>query len=109
MSRLAQQIEQEHALALFLNNITDPRIAQRIAKETGAAIGGTSTAMRCRSRAVRPIPISECCAMTLSRSRPVCLKTDIADGSAAACEGCRKSDAIALHKCRRAGQGSSAL
>jgi zinc/manganese transport system substrate-binding protein len=41
VARLAQQIEQEHVRALFLDNITDPRIMQRIAKETGAAIGGT--------------------------------------------------------------------
>jgi zinc/manganese transport system substrate-binding protein len=41
VSRLARQIEQEHVRALFLDNITDPRIMQRIAKETGAAIGGT--------------------------------------------------------------------
>ena len=27
--------------ALFLDNITDPRIMERIASETGAAIGGT--------------------------------------------------------------------
>jgi len=41
VSRLAQQIEQEHVRALFLDNITDPRMMERIAKETGAAIGGT--------------------------------------------------------------------
>ena len=39
--RLARQIEQEHVRALFLENINDPRMMQRIAKETGAAIGGT--------------------------------------------------------------------
>ena len=39
--RYAQQIAQEHVRALFLDNITDPRIMERIAKETGAAIGGT--------------------------------------------------------------------
>ena len=38
---LARQIGQEHVRALFLDNITDPRIMERIAKETGAAIGGT--------------------------------------------------------------------
>jgi zinc/manganese transport system substrate-binding protein len=41
VSRLARQIAQEHVRALFLDNITDPRIMERIAKETGAAIGGT--------------------------------------------------------------------
>jgi ABC-type Zn uptake system ZnuABC Zn-binding protein ZnuA len=38
---LIQQIEQEHVRALFLDSITDPRIMQRVAKETGAVIGGT--------------------------------------------------------------------
>jgi len=41
VSRLIQQIEQEHVRALFLDSITDPRIMQRVAKETGAVIGGT--------------------------------------------------------------------
>lgn len=41
VSRLTQQVEQEHVRALFLDSITDPRIMQRVAKETGAVIGGT--------------------------------------------------------------------
>jgi zinc/manganese transport system substrate-binding protein len=41
VSRLARQIEQEHVRALFLDSITDPRIMERVAKETGAVIGGT--------------------------------------------------------------------
>jgi zinc/manganese transport system substrate-binding protein len=41
VSRLTQQIQQEHVRALFLDSITDPRVMQRVAKETGAAIGGT--------------------------------------------------------------------
>ena len=41
VSRLARQIGQDHVRALFLDNITDPRIMQRIAQETSAAIGGT--------------------------------------------------------------------
>ena len=64
VSRLAQQIGQEHVRDLFRNNITDPRIVERIARETGAAIGGTSMAMRCRGRVVRPTPIFACCATT---------------------------------------------
>lgn len=39
--RLAQQIRSERVKALFLDSITDPRAMQRIAGETGAAIGGT--------------------------------------------------------------------
>jgi zinc/manganese transport system substrate-binding protein len=41
VSRLARQVEQEHVRALFLDSITDPRLMERIAKETGASIGGT--------------------------------------------------------------------
>jgi zinc/manganese transport system substrate-binding protein len=41
LARLAHQIRTEHVKALFLDSITDPRTMQRIAGETGAAIGGT--------------------------------------------------------------------
>ena len=41
LAKLAQQIRAEHVKALFLDSITDPRAMQRIASETGAAIGGT--------------------------------------------------------------------
>jgi len=41
VSRLTQQIQQEHVRALFLDSITDPRVMERVAQETGAAIGGT--------------------------------------------------------------------
>ena len=41
LAKLAQQIRAERVKALFLDSITDPRAMQRIAGETGAAIGGT--------------------------------------------------------------------
>jgi zinc/manganese transport system substrate-binding protein len=41
LARLTQQITVEHVRALFLDSITDPRVMERVAKETGAAIGGT--------------------------------------------------------------------
>jgi ABC-type Zn uptake system ZnuABC Zn-binding protein ZnuA len=41
LAKLARQIRAEHVKALFLDSITDPRAMQRIAGETGAAIGGT--------------------------------------------------------------------
>src|SRR5579862_1359796 len=41
LARLAQRIRAERVKALFLDSITDPRAMQRIAGETGAAIGGT--------------------------------------------------------------------
>jgi len=41
LAKLAQQIRASRVKALFLDSITDPRAMQRIAGETGAAIGGT--------------------------------------------------------------------
>jgi ABC-type Zn uptake system ZnuABC Zn-binding protein ZnuA/ABC-type Mn2+/Zn2+ transport system permease subunit len=41
LGKLAQRIRAAHVKALFLDSITDPRAMQRIAAETGAAIGGT--------------------------------------------------------------------
>jgi zinc/manganese transport system substrate-binding protein len=41
LAKLARQIRTERVKALFLDSITDPRAMQRIAGETGAAIGGT--------------------------------------------------------------------
>jgi zinc/manganese transport system substrate-binding protein len=41
VSRLARQVEEDHVRALFLDSITDPRVMERVATETGAAIGGT--------------------------------------------------------------------
>jgi len=40
LAKLARQIQTDHVKALFLDSITDPRAMQRIANETGAAIGG---------------------------------------------------------------------
>jgi zinc/manganese transport system substrate-binding protein len=41
LAKLAQRIHADRVKALFLDSITDPRAMQRIADETGAAIGGT--------------------------------------------------------------------
>jgi zinc/manganese transport system substrate-binding protein len=41
LAKLAQRIRADRVKALFLDSITDPRAMQRIAVETGAAIGGT--------------------------------------------------------------------
>ena len=41
LAKLARQIQADHVKALFLDSITDPRAIERIASETGAAIGGT--------------------------------------------------------------------
>ena len=41
VARLIRQVRQQRATALFVENISDPRMVQRIAKETGAVVGGT--------------------------------------------------------------------
>jgi zinc/manganese transport system substrate-binding protein len=41
LAKLARQVRSERVKALFVDSITDPRAMQRIAAETGAAIGGT--------------------------------------------------------------------
>jgi zinc/manganese transport system substrate-binding protein len=41
MAKLAEKIRASGVKALFLDSITDPRAVERIAAETGAAIGGT--------------------------------------------------------------------
>jgi zinc/manganese transport system substrate-binding protein len=41
LAQLTDQIKRERIRALFLDSITDPRAMERIAGETGAAIGGT--------------------------------------------------------------------
>jgi len=41
VARIITQIKRQKIPAVFLENISDPRLMQRIAKETGARIGGT--------------------------------------------------------------------
>jgi zinc/manganese transport system substrate-binding protein len=41
LSKLTQRVRATRVKALFLDSITDPRVMQRIASETGASIGGT--------------------------------------------------------------------
>lgn len=41
MARIIAQIRKQKIPAVFMENITDPRLMQQIAKETGARIGGT--------------------------------------------------------------------
>lgn len=41
LAKLTSQIRREKVHALFLDSITDPRAMERIARETGATIGGT--------------------------------------------------------------------
>jgi zinc/manganese transport system substrate-binding protein len=41
VARLTRQIQADNLHALFLDSITDPRVMERVGKETGAVIGGT--------------------------------------------------------------------
>ena len=41
VARLIRQIRAQRATALFVENISDARLVQRIARETGAVVGGT--------------------------------------------------------------------
>lgn len=41
VARIVRQIRKEKVPAVFLENVTDPRLVKRIADETGAKIGGT--------------------------------------------------------------------
>jgi zinc/manganese transport system substrate-binding protein len=40
VARLIRQIKKENIKAIFVENVSDPRLIQRIAKETGARLGG---------------------------------------------------------------------
>jgi zinc/manganese transport system substrate-binding protein len=41
IARIIDDVRDHKAGAVFLENVSDPRLAQRIAEETGARIGGT--------------------------------------------------------------------
>ena len=41
LARLTAQIKREHIRAVFVENMTDPRVAQALAREAGAVVGGT--------------------------------------------------------------------
>jgi zinc/manganese transport system substrate-binding protein len=41
LARLVRQIRQDKVRAIFVENMNDPRVIERVAQETGAVIGGT--------------------------------------------------------------------
>ncbi len=41
IARIIKQIRAEHIPAVFLENVTDPRVMEQIAREAGARVGGT--------------------------------------------------------------------
>lgn len=55
VARLIRQIRQEHVKALFVENMTDPRLIEQIGRETGAEPGGTLYA-DALSQAAGPAP-----------------------------------------------------
>ena len=40
MAKLIQQIRQEKITAVFVENVTDPRLMEQVAKESGVTLGG---------------------------------------------------------------------
>ncbi len=41
LAQLSRQIRKEHIKALFIENMTDPRLIQTLARDSGAVVGGT--------------------------------------------------------------------
>jgi zinc/manganese transport system substrate-binding protein len=41
VARLIRQLKAQNARALFVENISDPRLMERVAREAGARVGGT--------------------------------------------------------------------
>ena len=41
VAKIIEQIRKQQLPAVFMENISDPRLMQQIAKETGAKVGGT--------------------------------------------------------------------
>ena len=58
IAKLIQQIRKEKITAVFIENISDPRLMQQVAKESGVTLGGNSIRMPCRSRMRRLPPTS---------------------------------------------------
>jgi zinc/manganese transport system substrate-binding protein len=44
VARIIRQIRQEKIAAVFIENLTDPRVMEQIARESGARIGGALVA-----------------------------------------------------------------
>ena len=54
VARIIQQIRREKIPAVFLENVSDPRLVERIAKESGAKIGGGSIPTPSPAQTARP-------------------------------------------------------
>ena len=58
VGRIITQIKRQKIPAVFLENISDPRLIQRIAAESGARVGGSSIRMRSPTRRAPRRPTS---------------------------------------------------
>jgi len=72
VAKIIRQIRQQRIPAVFVENITDHRLLDQIARETGAKIAVRSIPTRCRRRTDRRRPISTCSAIMPGRSRRRC-------------------------------------
>jgi len=73
VAKIITQIKKEHIPAVFLENVTDSRLLDQIASETGAKIGGTLYSMRSPHPTDQPGTISTCSATISIRSALLCL------------------------------------
>ncbi len=78
IAALVQQIRRERVRTVFLENMTDPRITQMLARETGATVSGPVLVFltRCRSRTGRRPITSRCCGTIRPSSRGRCGRRD---------------------------------
>ena len=67
MAKIIRQIKAEHIPAVFIENITDHRLLDQIARETGAKIGGTLYSDALSGPTGRRRPISTCSATMSGR------------------------------------------
>ena len=50
MAKLIRQIRKEKITAVFIENVTDPRLMEQVAKESGVTLGPGCTRTPCRNR-----------------------------------------------------------
>ena len=62
VAKIIRQIKSEHIPAVFMENITDHRLLDQIARETAPRSAASFIPTRCRGLTGRPRPISTCSA-----------------------------------------------
>ncbi len=58
VAKIIDAVRAHKVRAVFVENIADPRLAKRIASETGARVGGVFIPMRCLTPKAMAPPIS---------------------------------------------------